>query len=210
MSAEATESELLAAAVRGDDEALSKLLVREHDHLLRRIGVRIPVALCGTISAEDVLQETFIIAFRRVQSFQPVADATFADWLMGIACNVLRDKQRAQQAAKRGGGRLALDAVGEDDDELINLLELLSGDTRTPSRSAARHEAAQAVRAALDGLAGDCRQALQLRYVEALPVAEIASRIGRTEGATHQLCHRGLAALRTALGASGRFLSRKA
>jgi DNA-directed RNA polymerase specialized sigma24 family protein len=47
-----------------------------------------------------------------------------------------------------------------------------------------------------------------LRYLEGLRVAEVAKRIGRSEGAVHMLCTRGLQSLREELGDLSRFLSR--
>jgi RNA polymerase sigma-70 factor (ECF subfamily) len=96
-----------------------------------------------------------------------------------------------------------------EDEEMVRLLEVLAAHSRTPSRSAASHEAAQAVDDALGKLPEDYREALRLRYFDALPVAQIAARMNRSEGAVHMLCHRGLEALRLALGDTSRFLTRK-
>jgi RNA polymerase sigma-70 factor (ECF subfamily) len=82
-------------------------------------------------------------------------------------------------------------------------------DERTPSRSAAGHEAVRAVQVGLAGLKSDYREALRLRYIEGLPVAEVAARMDRTERAVHMLCHRGLQCLRAAVGRSSQFLSSK-
>jgi DNA-binding NarL/FixJ family response regulator len=94
------------------------------------------------------------------------------------------------------------------DSSLILALEELAGHSRTPSRSAARHEALAAVAAELEGLPEEQRQALRLRYMEGLPVLEIARRMQRSEGAIQQLCHRALRNLRDRLGASAQYFSR--
>ena len=103
------------------------------------------------------------------------------------------------------------DIVDQADIELRcrhQLVDLLAGPRRTPSQSIARHEAVGAVRVALTGLTEDYREALQLRYVQGLPVAEVAETMKRTPRAVHNLCRRGLQELRAALGRSAQYLTR--
>lgn len=208
MPADNNETALLALAKTGDEDALSRLLVLNHDRLVDAIRPKIPPKLAGAISAEDIVQETFVITFRRIDKLELTPNATFFHWLAGIASNVLRDAVKAGRTAKRGGDRARIDspAVGPDQ-EMIGLLEMLAAHSHTPSRSAARNEGAAAVGAALDELPEDYQHALRLRYLEALPVADIAARLGKSEGAVHQLCHRGLRALRDVLGASSNYFS---
>jgi RNA polymerase sigma-70 factor (ECF subfamily) len=80
---------------------------------------------------------------------------------------------------------------------------------RAGQRPAARHEAAGAIHAALAGLKLEYRQAIELRYIQQLPVAEIAARMDRTERAVHMLCNRGLKQLEAAMGCATRFITRK-
>jgi RNA polymerase sigma-70 factor (ECF subfamily) len=82
--------------------------------------------------------------------------------------------------------------------------------SRTPSASAAGHEAVSAIQSALELLPADYREALQLRYIEGLPMAEVAARLKRTEGAVQMLCQRALKQLAARMGSASRFLSRKA
>ena len=88
---------------------------------------------------------------------------------------------------------------------IVEWLDLLAAHERTPSLSAAGHEAAALVEGALAGLKDDYREAIRLRYVEGLCVAEAAARMNRTEGALCLLCHRALRRLRETLGSSALF-----
>lgn len=203
------DMQLAASAVAGDEVALSKLLFRHHERLVAEMGSKLPSDLRACVSAEDVVQEAYVVAFQRIASFNPEDHERFYPWLASIARNRLMDAVKAQRAAKRGGGRVAVTGEQEDDEEMVHLLEALASHTRTPSRSAAGHEAAEAVEGALGNLPGDYREALRLRYFDALPVAQIAVRMNRTEGAVHMLCHRGLQAMRLALGDTTRFLTKK-
>ncbi len=213
MSAEEStndDTQLAAKAVAGDEAALSKLLFIHCERLIAEISSKLPDDLQGSVSAEDIVQEAFVVAFQRIGSFDPQDHEHFYPWLATIARNRLMDAIKAQRAAKRGGGRRAVaDAPTSDDEDMVRLLEVLAAHSRTPSRSAAGHEAAQAVERALIELPENYREALRLRYVDAMPVAQIAERMNRSEGSVHMLCHRGLQALRLALGDSASFLSTK-
>ncbi|TWT45416.1 ECF RNA polymerase sigma factor SigW [Phycisphaerae bacterium RAS1] len=209
MSAESNETVLLGRATAGDEQALADLLVLHHDRIVAQIAARIPQELRAALSADDVAQEAYVVVFRRIQSFQLAEHATFGAWLSGIGMNQLRDAIRNARAAKRGGGARRLDAPAGQEASVVSLLGLLATHSQTPSRSAARLDATDAVRAALAHLSDDLRRALEMRYIEGLPIAEIAARMNRTEGAVHQLCHRGLRRMAAALGESMNFFSRK-
>ncbi len=87
-------------AWRGGDEAAAAVLVRRHTVRLARFlsaaGARDDV--------EDLVQETFFRAFRRIDTFR--GDASFRAWVLAIGSNVLRDHRR------RGARRIPL-AVAE-------------------------------------------------------------------------------------------------
>lgn len=205
------DEQLTRKAVAGDEVALSQLLFRHHDRLVADIGSKLPSDLRGSVAAEDIAQETYVVAFQRIAAFNPEDHPRFFGWLSAIAKNRLMDAIKAQRAAKRGGGRVAsFDATEADDLEMVRLLEVLASHSRTPSRSAAGHEAAEAVARALENLPPDYREVLRLRFLEALPVAEVATRMDRSPGAVHMLCQRGLQTLRQVLGDASRFLSKNA
>ena len=202
------EQELLSRAIGGERDALEQLLLAHYDRLAGRIGRKISAALQRVLSAEDVLQETFLQAAIRISTFEPRGDDAFYRWLATIAEHRLIDMARAQRAAKRGGEHVAL-PPGEES-SLTDLLTLVAAHEHTPSRSIAGHEAIAAITGALPQINADYREALQLRYIEGLSVAQTAERMQRTERAVHMLCHRGLAQLRDVLGPDSKFLSRKA
>ena len=202
---------LIARAAGGERAALEELLLAHYDRLANRIAGKIPDDLSRTISVEDVIQETFLEVVHRIGTFAPTGDDAFYRWLATIAEHQLIDMIRALRAAKRGGGRSPLDAGGEEwASAITDLLGMLAPHDRTPSRSAAAHEAAEAIREALDEIDADYAEALRLRYAQGLAVEATAQEMGRTKAAVHMLCHRGLLRLRDALGRESKFLSRKA
>lgn len=208
MSGGTDDDALLAKAVAGDGDALETLLLRHCDRLAADIARRIPDDLRSTLSAEDVVQEAFIVAFERIGAFEPQGAAAFHGWLARIAENRLLDAIKALRSEKRGGGWGRLSDADDDTGSIVPILEMLVTHSRTPSSSAAVHEAVSAVTAAVETLDPDYRDVLRLRYIEARPFAECAARLGRSEGAVHMLLGRALAALRARLGESTKFFTR--
>ncbi len=201
-----TDPELVAAAVAGDRSSLERLLLAHSERLCKRIAGKLPVRLRSVVSEEDVLQQTFIDAFRGIARFEPREGTAFYHWLAAIADNRLRDAVKAQTTAKRGGEA----EIQGSNALLVDLIEdLVATLARTPSQSAAAHEAEQAIRVGLASLKDDYRRVIELRYVQGLPVAETAERLQKTPDAVRNLCRRGLAELHAVLGQSSRFLSRR-
>ena len=195
------ESRLVERAVAGDQAALERLLIRHHGALAAQLRPRLPEALRATIAVEDVLQEAYVLVFERISTFQPRGIRAFGSWLATIADHCLTDAIRAELAAKRGGGFNRMDvsprtATGS----VVEWLDRLAVHLRTPSQSAQEREALLRVQSAMADLNEDYREALRLRYLEGLSVADAADRMGRTEGAVCLLCHRGLKRMQEALG----------
>ena len=211
MSGGTDDDALLHQAVAGDGDALETLLLEYFDRLVTVVSRRIPDEVRSALSAEDVVQDAFIVVFQRIGGFDPQGCGAFFTWLSQIAENRLMDAVKTLRAAKRGGGWARVtDARDADADDIIPVLQMLPACSRTPSRSAAAHEALAILEAALEALDPDYREVLRLRYIEMQPVAACAARMQRSEGAVHMLLSRALAALRARLGESARYFTRKA
>jgi RNA polymerase sigma-70 factor (ECF subfamily) len=204
----ADDDAALARAVGGDSIALECLLVPYQSRLLARLARKLPPTLAAFISAEDLLQETFLEVFRQIRSFEPKGRGAFVRWLIMVADGRLIHAIRQHTTLKRGGGRPGLDIMIEGS-SAMPLLELLQVDTHSPSRSIAGREITGALQSALAEIHPDYREAVRLRFLENLSVQEVAARLRRTEWSIHKLCSRGLRQLREALGDEGQFLSRK-
>ncbi len=197
-------------AIAGEPLALERLLMAHHRSLTALIDAKIPATLRSYLSAEDLLQETFTEAYRGIGAFRPDGPNAFIKWISTIAEHRVLDAIRAHKAAKRGGGRAPMTGAANDDDSgVLALLDLVAIHERSPSRSAAGHEAVSAVRSAIEKLKPDYRTAIQYRYLDGLSVADAAARMNRTERAIHKLCSRGLQRLRESLGDASKYLTRK-
>ena len=133
---------------------------------------------CGSaVVAEDLASETFMAAVSAVQTGR-VPNLTVA-WLIGVARHKLVDHWRRQA---RDDAKLALAADAESVDDWDEQLDLIRA-----------HEV-------LAGLGPHHRLALTLRYLDGLPVAEVASLLDRTVHATEALLVRARLAFRRAYG----------
>jgi RNA polymerase sigma-70 factor, ECF subfamily len=90
----ASDEELLAAHLRGDQTAFGELMAR-HERRIYGLCLRM---LGNREDAEDATQEAFIGALRRASAFR--GEAAFSTWLYRIAVNAATD-----QARRRGRAR---------------------------------------------------------------------------------------------------------
>ena len=204
------ELDQIARARSGDRAALEDLLLAHCSFITRHIGPKIPASVRGVLSVDDVLQQTFLEAFRSVYRFQPRTPNSFRVWLKTIADCQLQNMVKALTRKKRGGEFRAINRAGVDgENSLVALVEVLSGKLGTPSAAAIRREAIQAVQVGIAGLPDDQRTAIQMRYLEGKSLDQTAARMGRTPSAVRSLIHRAKQRLRETLGRSSRWFNPK-
>ena len=144
--------------------------------------------------AEDLVQETFMKAYRSFASFQ---DGTnMRAWLYKIQQNTFINKYRAK---KRRPEESELDDVEEFYlYKRIGALERASA-TRTPEDEVLERFTESEVKAALDALPEQFRMAVLLADVEGFPYKEIAEILDVPVGTVMSRLHRGRKALQRAL-----------
>lgn len=120
-------------------------MVHEHRHALTRYAVR---RLTDHSAAEDLVAETFVVAFRRHDSWPPRHEEIF--WLYAIARRVLANQLRTQTRSLRLESRLAFERECELDEPRFDEADLA------------------ALMSALGSLDPDDRELLQLAYWEQL------------------------------------------
>jgi RNA polymerase sigma-70 factor (ECF subfamily) len=120
--------------------------------------------------AEELTQETFLRALRRLDTFRP--GTQMRSWLLRIATNVCLDLRRKQ---KRGKG--------------VPLQEDLAGPAICPGYRLETAEQAERLRAAMQELPETARTIFHLRVQESLSFREIAELVGTTEQAARWHMH---------------------
>lgn len=156
---------LVQRAVEGNQRAF-ELLVLKYQRRVARLVARM---VRDSDLVDDVVQETFIRAYRALHQFR--GEAQFYTWLYRIAVNTakkalvdLRRNPVMNESALRGR---------DDDDETSPVSNELSSD-ETPETVLAAKEIGEAVNSAMEALPEDLRQAVTLREIEGLSYDEIA------------------------------------
>jgi RNA polymerase sigma factor (sigma-70 family) len=142
-------------------------------------------------AAEDLAQETLVEAWRNRHKLRALDKSK--PWLAAIARNICH---RWGRARGREAGRLADATTAQL--EALDQLALLP-DKIDLERDLERGELIALLDRALALLPNDTRAILVAHYVEGLPQAEIAARLGLTENAIAVRLHRGRRALRQLL-----------
>jgi RNA polymerase sigma-70 factor (ECF subfamily) len=172
----AEEAELIRLA-QEDPSAFSPFYDRYHIAIRKFVNSRIS----DWEVADGMASEVFVRALRAIGRYR-IGEFSIRSWLFTIANNLVMDyyrNPRRREVTHRGIDAGLLYAVGSDVEERA-LAALECGVVFT-------HLAAIAPRQA---------KAIRLKFLGDLKYAEIAERMGTTEGAVKILVHRGLAALR--------------
>lgn len=174
----------VARAQEGESEAFRDLVERHSDRVFR-----LAFRMTGNAhDAEDVVQETFLRAYRALSRFDARAD--FATWVHRIAVNCAIDVLRARK--RRGEFRRADDAGGLEPDALPSR-------NPGPEADALRAETRRGVETALGTLSAKERAAFVLRHFEQMSVEEIARTLQVGSGAVKQSVFRAVRKLRREL-----------
>ncbi|NQT84906.1 RNA polymerase sigma factor [bacterium] len=114
--------------------------------------------------AEEIVQETFVLAFRKFDSFSGRSSA-FA-WLYGIMLNKYRDHCRRRKLLKRlGFVRANADPGGTKDSEAVD---------SSLADELANHDESEFLMKAVDGLPFSMRTVIAMHYFDDLTLREIA------------------------------------
>ena len=197
---------MLNQAVGGDRDALDGLLERHGPAARRGLAGAIPKRWQSVLSLDDVMQQTYADAFLDIGGFVPVAEGSFAGWLLTMAKRNLLDALRILEAEKRGGGRAPLQAAAGDD-SFVALYEQLGGSSSTPSRKAARSEGRAALERAIRQLPQLQRRVVRTYDLEGQPVEEVAAALKRSVGAVYMLRARAHRRLCQIMGTASDYLS---
>ena len=151
----------VVAQVKAGDRDAFRYLVERHSRSVFRLAYR----LTGhEHDAEDVVQETFLKAFRQIAQFE--SRSSFATWLYRITVNCSHDLLRQRP---RAGSRASLD----DPDEVAATQLADTSAEADPMRELTRRQIDARLRAALAELSAQERSAFVMRHYEGLSIEEI-------------------------------------
>jgi RNA polymerase sigma-70 factor (ECF subfamily) len=184
----------LAVHAPEDDTALVARLQRRDAHALAELYDRYGRAVYALILrvvrdggiAEDLVQETFLRVWNRVQGFDAQRGA-IAPWLLAVARNRAIDYLRSVSNRERN----ALEFEETEHPALYTDME----------RDLVTSDQARRVKRAMEKLSQNHRQVIELAYFEGLSQTEMAERMGQPLGTVKTWVRTALKNLRDELGA---------
>ncbi|MFO1054773.1 MAG: sigma-70 family RNA polymerase sigma factor [Planctomycetota bacterium] len=195
--------DLLMRSHAGDPRALQSLLVQHMPALEAFVRLRLGAKIRAKESLHDVVQSVCVEVLRDAEDFEYRGEAPFRAWLFKQALHKIVNKNAFWGRDRRDVGRELAAGPAEDSGVGVDIAALYAT-MGTPSRVLQAREAEAAFEKAFDQLPDDYREAITLHRLAGLSHAEIAEQMGRSEGATRNLVHRGLARLSLLLdGAQG-------
>src|ERR1043166_4647559 len=186
---DATEAAAVLARARQGDSDAFRALVERHSRSVFRLAYRMTG---NEQDAEDVVQESFLRAYRQLGKFDE--RASFGTWLYRIAANCSLDTVRSR---KRRSESIAppQESTPEAQDPVMHL-----PDTRpTPERSALSSEVRERVTQAMEELSATERTAFVLRHFEGMRIEELSQVLQCQPGAAKHSVFRAVQKLRRAL-----------
>ncbi len=175
-----TVPDLVSRAQRGSVDAAGQLYERHYRSIFRYLFYRTGDAA----AAEDLTGEVFLKMVQALPGYRVTA-ATFRTWLFQIARNLSIDHFRRGQAHP-----------------VQPIDERMAASEQHPEAAADSRLSAERLRQALSRLSEEQRDVVLMRFVEGMPLAEVAATLHKSEDAVKGLQRRGLMALRELLEGS--------
>ena len=170
----ATDEELVRNAQQDDERSFGELVTR-YESKVYSLAMKM---LRNPEDAEDVLQETFLRAYRGIKSFK--GNSTFSTWIYRITANSalmrLRKKQLPQVSIEDSDER----------DAPISIVDWAPG----PVEQLLNQEMQRVMDEAIDARPPEFRQVFILRDVEELSNAEVAEILDLSVAAVKSRLHR--------------------
>jgi RNA polymerase sigma-70 factor (ECF subfamily) len=155
------EAELVARSRQQDAEAFG-LLIQRHAAAILNLAARM---VGDRAEAEDIVQETFLLAFKALPTFR--SHARFSTWLYRIAVNKCKDWLRSRRPVV---------SPGDSDEDEAPTPEGI--EEQTPERALSQRQVAEQLERAIQRLPPLYREAFVLKHVEGLSYEEMEDILG--------------------------------
>ena len=186
MQMDAQDAAAVAQVLAGDRDAF-RLLVERHSRSVFRLAYR----LTGSQSdADDVVQETFLRAYAKLETFQH--QASFKTWLCRIAVNYSMD----MMAKRKHETAMPTVAAGEGEPE--REIEVPSS-RPGPERLVLSAEMEEAMRGGIEAMSHVERTAFVMRHFEGCSIEEISAVLHQSIGSAKNTVFRAVQKMRRSL-----------
>ncbi len=183
---EDSDAAAIALAIAGDSEGF-RLLVERHGRSVFRLAYRMTN---NEFDAEDVVQETFVRAFRQLDHYE--SRSAFGTWLYRIAANYALDLLRARQRHLDRHQSI-------HDGEGVDMLDRISNNAPAQDRLYHSEQIRKRLGEAMAELSDQERTAFSLRHYEGMSIEQIGAILNIGGSATKNSIFRAVRKLREAL-----------
>lgn len=174
------EAALVTAAAAGDAESFAMLYDRHLDRVYRHCYYR----TANRSDAEDLAQQTFLQAWQAIGRYHE-RGAPFVAWLLTISDRLATSHYRRRREVP------------------VPEVDVPQSDGHDPEDVVATSLALDEVRRAVLRLRPERQQVILLRFIDGLPVRDVAAVLGKSENNVCVIQHRALADLRRLLEGPG-------
>ena len=195
------ELDALLQSASGDDQgAMAIAFDRYRGRLERMVHLRLDPRVRGRVGIEDVVQDVYIEAARRLPKFLQERNLPFFLWLRLITGQKIIEMHRHHGALRRDVGReQAAHDWRRSDSGSAAFARAFAASQTSPSGVAVRHEIEAKIKSAMNALDPIDREVILLRHYEALSNQDTAQTLGITPNAAAQRHFRALKRLKGVL-----------
>lgn len=211
MSSNLTSEEienLVDQVIRGDQRALGILFHHHRQRLWRIVNFRLDQRLLGRVDADDILQESYLAAEKRLEHFLHDSPESFFIWLRLIVNQTMIDVHRRHLGTQSRDASRERQVSGgwTPESTSFSLSHHLLGHLTSPTQAALRAELSTQLNVALETMGDLDREVLALRHFEELTNSETAKALNLSEQAASLRYVRALGRLRKVLEAIPGFM----
>jgi len=179
-----SDHDLIARVRNGEGAAFEKLMRRYNQRIFRTARA----VLRDEAEAEDVVQETFVRAFRHLEQFEE--RSSVGTWLTRIAVNEALSRLRRSRL---------FDVLDSETNQKEGGCYSVESKQPGPEEQASSQELRSVLTAAIDSLSQELRTVFVLREIEGLSTLETSEALQLTSEAVRVRFHRARQALRRAV-----------
>jgi RNA polymerase sigma-70 factor (ECF subfamily) len=179
----------------GHPESWGALTAAYRQRLRDLAAAKLPAEVAGRADASDIVQQTLAEANESFAAFHGTTESELHGWLTAILNHNVDDVVRQHVLAQRRTVRVECH-LDDASHAGAGWDGVSAADQTTPSMAAARHEAEEHLRTAIDNLPPRQRDAVRMRHLEGRPLADIAAQLDCTSQAAAAVIARGLRSLR--------------
>ena len=176
---------------------LGDLFMRHRERLCRMVGLRLDQRLQGRVDPSDVIQETYLEAFERIDEYLGNPEVSLFVWLRFLACQAVQTLHRKHLGAQARDVRREVSLFRGSMPQATSeaLAAHLLGHETSPSERVIRAERKVLLQEKLNGMSSLDREILALRHFEHLSNLEASQVLGITEESAKKRYSRALVRL---------------